>query len=457
VSIRKRCPWYLYPWVLAGGFFVFVPLGIVGVFCSPLVRFWSKLRFLLFLLLVLALLPKFIDYIDIFEYHRAKKRFSEEKNAFRYENALTVLQDIKPSEELGKLELLLEKSSLYNSLGRGVKADESFKQAQELFLQIFATEFSEPSINRDFAELVNDFLNRKLFFPPAENPQKQKIKELSGLHLPSLLQYALFSGTKEEAEELILRAYQFCVFSASGYGRSTVEFYLLFYLVRFLPERIPDFEKGWGKKLMAEIQTYARNSPYNLTARYLRAMVCELGADYAGALEDYLYIFMLDTRFFKVFERIKNLNYRLNKAETDFLDKYLEAEDRRFFNADFTASLHLFEALLQELSIDSDYRMFEEEILFNMGIIYRNNIRDYEKAVAVFRRIVELRSFRMEEGLYNLVMSCLSMGNTGDCEIYLKELLYRFPQTRHWKRLLTIRFYLQARKAFMEFINRMKK
>ena len=80
---------------------------------------------------------------------------------------------------------------------------------------------------------------------------------------------------------------------------------------------------------------------------------------------------------------------------------YEKAENVRFRNANFILAVQLFEELLDK---EWDSKVRFRVNFFNLGVIFRNNLKFYDKAILTFEEILIPDSFRHEEARYNLIM-----------------------------------------------------
>ena len=115
----------------------------------------------------------------------------------------------------------------------------------------------------------------------------------------------------------------------------------------------------------------------------------------------------------------------------------------RFSEAGFEKALDLFGKILTQT--DEVPMLLRDEVYFNMGVIYRNNTLEFEKAVENFEQILALPdSFRKEMALYNLAMCHFQLGQYDRCQETIKRLLKEFPTSDQSEKLKMILLYAKS-------------
>jgi tetratricopeptide (TPR) repeat protein len=466
---------FLLPWAVLAQFFVMPPLALLSLFISPWFKWTTKVFTALVLLACLPAIPWLMDSLNSYQKLLWMRKFSQARKRFQYEEAQVFLDRIREDSPLEALELGLMK--LDHSLSGGRQAER--KLLLEQLLHLFEVEFSKlaasvrPSWDSwTFKDLLENLKNTGkisrgprsapwVFDSSTLSPQKKaQARRLfrvlcGGGSLAggptALMLYALKSlSDGPRLHRLILKAVWLeALLSEQAYLDSFgLDFYLLAYIVQHGdPALRSGLELSRGKSLEAELGEYVAQSPYHLKAYYFRGLLYLGQNKFKKAISDWLHIFKLDVYFFDIQARLMALlvldNPQVSPETLGVIELYFEAESVRFLKGEFSRSLEISDNLL--LIQNKMAERLEDEVLFNQGVMYRNNIKNYEKAIEVFDRLLTFKStIRKEEALYNLVMCQLELGRYKDCEVRIFQLFENHPNSEHRSKLELLLFYVKA-------------
>jgi tetratricopeptide (TPR) repeat protein len=454
------------PWVLLVLLFAFPPAALVLFLRASRYPWTSKILVCLGCIVFCTLLPSLFESITQFHQKLWIRKFVQSRNQFKHAEADRFLNRIPIDSSLDKLEVGL----LQMRHHMGQDEDNSTRKIYTSMMKTQREEFQRldqgrvgSSPQQVLKEVISTYSQHKeINFPRGiereeiSEEEQDEIGRLMGIiawgalqgGMPPLLEYALSSkASKEDSFELLSHALilHFRMPEDIRMRVFTLEFYLLSYLIRFEDQVVLDrIEKAWRRSLDVELTEFVSQSPYHLKAYDLRGFYQNRYSNLKKAESDWVHVFKIDVTYFGVGDRLIRLTQSQADAEgVEILSTYARAERLRFSNAQFLESLDLFGSLLEKKHPLSD--SLRDEVLFNMGVIYRNNIKDYEKALEAFSKILEdEKSFRIEEAMYNLVMTELQLGNYSDCEARISEFLEKFPTSGHHEKLALILLYSKS-------------
>ena len=462
------------PWVVLTQFFFLPPLALVSFFISPWFKRSTKIFAALALLAFLPLAPWLVDSFYSYQNLLWVRKFSQARKRFEYDEARVYLERIQGDSPLETLELGLMR--LDHNLSGGLNGEREalcFK-----LLEQFELEFSKlaaplrPAWDSWTLESLLEEMrySGKISAGPRDAPwnfkssslSKQERARASGLFgvlckggFPvggpaPLMLYALKTlPNGPRLKSLILKAVWLeALISAQPYLDSfELDFYLLAYLVQYSDSSLRvELEKSRGKSLEAELGEYVSQSPYHLKAYYFRGLLYLRQDKIKEAVSDWLHVFKLDVYFFDILERLLALMALAEpEGSTEALEIYFKAESVRFLKAEFSKSLELASKVL---TLKNDLALgLRDEVLFNQGVMYRNNLKNYKKAVEVFDQLLsEKNTIRREEALYNLVMCQLELGDYQACETRIFQLIENHPNSEHRTKLELLLFYVKTLK-----------
>ena len=199
-----------------------------------------------------------------------------------------------------------------------------------------------------------------------------------------------------------------------------------------------------GRNALEALNDYVNQSPFHLKAYMFRGLYfLENGNNFKAKL-DFEHVFKLDVNYLEVSKYL----YSTKRNDRDMTEVaiYKKAENVRFRNANFILAVQLFEELLDK-EWDSKVR-FRDEILFNLGVIFRNNLKVYDKAILTFEEILKIPdSFRHEEARYNLIMCHYYHGNYDAMEKVTKEFFKKHGNSERVPRLMMINVVMKLMKV----------
>lgn len=455
------------PWVLLSLMFIFPPAAIVLFFGSIRYSLVTKIGAVFFVGLMVFSLTGSEKILLEYQQNLWIHKFFEARRKFRYRDAEEFLRRIPliSSEDQLGLNLL----SMGHLLGLG-----EYNQVLKLYdqtLGLFQNQLDElgprskrgePLVNT-FEAIFNTYLLEKDLHGLSEVSQLDEeefrpedaaalYSELTGGGISGgmagLLEYALFlKHDREDSRRLLTHAVQLFFLIPDGKRGSifNLEFYFLAYLIHFGSEdNLLYAEKNWQRSLETELSEFVNQSPYHLKAYDLRGALRARNGNWQGALEDWIHVFKIDVSHFSVYDNLIQTLHSLSRAgEIQFLEDYKKAENIRFSEAGFEKALDLFGKILTQT--DEVPMLLRDEVYFNMGVIYRNNTLEFEKAVENFEQILALPdSFRKEMALYNLAMCHFQLGQYDRCQETIKRLLKEFPTSDQSEKLKMILLYAKS-------------
>lgn len=436
-------PWYHTPWCVMCQLFLFPPVGLFNLLVSKGFS-WSIKTLMLILSACFVLL--LWGNKNFYQEHLNElwlSKYNQMKREFRYKKAGSYLyrrQFAKPAERL--MELLLKIDYEYSVGSKHVI--ELRKEAELILANLFAETLAEyinllnhtglSKAQKYTTDHVLNFDNYYDLFKKEGNlswgvgrsplPSAQQVLEALSDHptklakLKSLMENfevilasLTYSRTQNLLTPLIMERQDIeKIKSLLTYAsacrvildyKGGLKFYFYAYAALVKANTSVDSQGKWSVSLSEMLDDFVDQSSFHLKAYMLRGIYRLSNGEMQKAREDFEHVFKLDVNFPQVWELLKILDIEPSCLEA--LSLYRKAENLRFEDANFEKSLALFNDLLH-ISWDSRDR-FKDEILFNMGVMYRNNLKDYEKAIECFSHILKIPdSFRHEEARYNLIM-----------------------------------------------------
>jgi len=456
--------WWRQPWVILWFCFAIPPLGIFLMLQSSRFRIWTRALLVAVLVglggLVFHYKESIQEGISFIWYNK----FRQSIRKFEYRQASEFLKKVHFHEELDQMEMEETWVNHHWSLGEEEEASQKLESLVARGLKLFDELLKElpESWSEGQEEAFEKYLSQGDFDPlPLRGEESAKLvlfeKKLlrkadriviflqgspgvSSLEAPLI--YMIFTSAQPHKARQILKALVYLHrILPDRYSPFDLDFCLLAYHIQYSSsETLKDFEDNYHQDLLQSLSEYVDQSPYNLKARYLRGIYHRRNGDLKSAREDWLKVFKLDVRFMRVYELLRE---NVENDEFLALKLYRESEDYRFFEADFPESIRRSRLLLAGDS--AIHQVLRDEVLFNLGVIYRNNIKDYKEATACFEKILSFEeSIRHEEALYNLVMCSLFQKDLKESERRMKELVQRFPQTKHRTKLRMLFVFLKT-------------
>jgi len=399
-------------------------------------------------------------------------KFFEARTRFQYQHAQSLLDRIPISSKQDQLGLNLLRMGHLMGLGDRERVGKIYLETKELFLGL-AGELILDLQNQDrmdslFRDVLSRYSKHKEIYrtPEGSGADLEELVDIGRLYdalvygsgsggMSGLLEYALFlRHSEEDSRKLLSLAIELYFLLPEGSRGSvfSLEFFLLAYLVQFgSNEELGTLEKNWKKELEIELSEFVEQSPYHLKAYDLRGAFRLRRGEVSKSLEDWIHVFKIDVSHFSLFSRLNDLlNSHFDSQGIRTLEQYRHAERIRFSHAGFEKALELFSSLLDEQGMVAE--MIRDEVHYNMGVIYRNNTQDYEKAIYSFEKILAMgENFRREMALYNLVMCHFQLGNYRECQKRIQELLEAFPSSDHGGKLEIILLYAKSLEIMADF------
>lgn len=487
----RLVPWYHTQWCVMCQIFVFPPLGLLNLILSRAFSILAKIMTLAAVVFFLITVWMCREYYQDHLNQLWLAKFSQMKRQFRYEEAGFYLYQRelkKPEEQL--METLL-RVDYEDSIG-SKKADNLRNLAESQHDILFRETFDEyknlVSIGKsskssgtqatqalDFDYYYTLFLregglNWDVRNYPITSLQQakemfrndpEKLTRLKGLsqRFNQILASVASSNTNnllmprlvewndiDKIKTLLMRASVARVILGYEMG---LKFYFYAYLVRSGNQEAKNAIKILGLNLEELLDDYVGQSPFNLKAFILRGLSRFDEGRLAEARLDFEYVFKLDVRYPGIWDRLKSLD--LNSADMEALRLYRKAEDLRFRRASFKEAIDLFQGLL--IKDWSSKQKFEDELLFNMGVIYRNNLKLYEEAIRCFNRILTIKdSFRHEEARYNLIMCYYFHRDFDSMEVIAKQFLKFHSGSDRIPRIIMLNIGMKLIKVFRKIV-----
>ena len=438
------------PWVLLSLVFIFPPLAVVLFLSSKRYSLTKKAMAGAFVLFVAYTFRGSEKILLEYQQNLWVHKFFEARTQFRYRDAEIFLRRIPLISNEDQLGLNLLSMGHLLSLGETDRVLQLYDETLRLFfsqIEILDPKFKQvDSQDLTFKAIFETYLLKKDLqeSPISDKPEMNdsRLKDAVDLYselidggisggMTGLLEYAFFLKQDEKDSRRLLTCAIQLFFMVPERMRGSVfnlEFHLLAYLINFgSKEDLEQAEKNWKRSLDTELSEFVNQSPYNLKAYNLRGILRAKRGDWQGAFQDWMHVFKVDVSHFSVYENLTRALVALSRSgQGRFLEEYKEAENIRFSEAGFEKALNLFGGLLEASGEVPE--MLRDEVYFNMGVIYRNNTLELDKAIQTFEQILSMpESFRREMALFNLAMCHFQLGHYERCQETIKKLIQEFP------------------------------
>jgi tetratricopeptide (TPR) repeat protein len=449
---QSHSRWYFQPWIGITLLFLFFPAGIILFLLNPVFRLRDRVLVFLSVAGLIYAAVKLTPFYQSFENRLLIERYSEARNLFLYDEAGSYLARLKSKSSLDQLEFELLSMEHEESLGRLSVSSEPLRTLLKNCvsdISLIVPEFSTVSERFKRQELE---LMKYLPLPVSEEKKDDSLRLFSNLNSRLVRFLILYGGDLRLTEEAIATACALIPCLPDNWASFNLKLLYMGYLLKFAPNEIESVEKSWGRRLEEELSEYVIQSPFHLDAWNLRGDYRYHKGELELAVADWMHVFSLDVFHAGVYKKLKSL--KTDTLNYELLEKYYQGETFRFTNGDFQTSERLFGEVLK--TDDDTAELLRIETMFNLGVMYRNNLRDHQKAQEYFAKILEEepQGMRVEESLYNLVMCAMQTGDFKATERYVIELLDRFPGTDHRGRLILIRFYLKLRSSAIRAVKK---
>lgn len=423
--------------------FLFPPLGLLNLIVSKSFS-WPIKMLTLFLSIILVVLMWWSR--DLYQEHLNElwlSKYNQMRREFRYQKAGSYLYKRKVSKPEEKLMELLLRMDFEYSVG-SKHAIEIRKEAELVLADLFTETLAEYISLLNSSELVkrknysadqvlNFYHYYQLFCKEGDlswdvnkspiptikqglehlsnDPEKLNKLKLLRKNFEIILASLTYSKTQNlltplviewgdvEKIKLLMTYASVCRMLLDYKGG--LKFYFYAYAALAKDDNNVTKRARWSESLSQVLDDFVDQSPFHLKAYMLRGLFKLSTGQLRKAREDFEHVFKLDVNFPQVWELLQTLD--MESSDIEAMSLYHKAEILRFGNAHFEKSLAIFDSLMQRNWDGLD--RFKDEILFNMGVMYRNNLKNYEEAIKCFNQILEIRdSFRHEEARYNLIM-----------------------------------------------------
>jgi len=481
-------PWYHTQWCVMCQLFLIPPIGLVNLLCS---RAFSIPAKLVSLIVVIAFMTLVIRNKNIYDDHLNGlwlAKFKQFKRDFKFEAAGEYLYRRKVNKTREVLQESLLRMDYEYSMGRFSSALIHQKEAQEThdllftktlkdYVDLLITVGVNPKSSKfhnqrnDFNHYYELFLKEpnlswdiKEYTVPAMSNILELIKDLpekyesltdirknftvllssivqsrpTSLLLPMMLEWKDIDRVK------VLLARASLIHMILGM-HTDLKFY--FYAFASRDNNVAALEKleKIGRNPLDALDDYVNQSPFHLKAYILRGLYFFENGNELKAKLDFEHVFKLDVNYMQVWAYLNLLN--LDSKDLAAMELYKKAEDLRFRGAKFDLAVELFEELLKKEWTAK--RHFKDEILFNLGVIFRNNLKLYDRAISNFEDILQIQdSFRHEEARYNLIMCHYYHGDYDSMERVTKQFLKEHSNSDRVPRLMMINVVMKLMKVF---------
>ena len=487
-------PWYHTHWCVMCLLFLFPPLGLLNLFLSKAFSIPAKLATLLVLVICLVMLMRNQENYEDHLNDLWLSKFKQLKRDFKFESAGYYLYRRKlntPRDQL--LESLLRMDYEY-SMGRIERASIHQREAHKKHDLLFESTLKnyrnllssllEGSGSFKFSDRLFEFSHYYDLFLEGANlnwdikdytvpsmaqarealrayPEKQEaldeVRENfiilmssitqtrpANLLLPLLVEWKDLDRVKA----LITRASLIHMILGS---RMDLKFYFYAYASRSNNLETVAILERLGRKPLDALNDYVKQSPFHLKAFMLRGLYFLENGEQFKARLDFEHVFKLDVHYMRVWKYLNSL--KSDSEDRASIELYKRAEDLRFRNANFDEAVALFEGLLA--TEWSAKQRFTDEILFNLGVIFRNNLKLYDRAISTFEEILKIDgSFRHEEARYNLIMCHYYHRDYEAMERVTKQFLSKHSNSDRVPRLIMINVVMKLMKVFRIVVNK---
>lgn len=486
-------PWYHTHWCVMCLLFLFPPLGILCLLFSRAFSLRAKLASLIvvtiFLLLVMRNQSTYHNHLNslwLSKFNQLKREFKfRSAGHYLYRRELTVPRELLLESllrldyefSMGRIELasihlkeanrrhdLLFEETLnkYRKLLISLGGDASYSTFHD---QIFDFSYyydlflKDANLNWDIkdytipslvqvAEVIRNYPEKQKIINELREDFSVLMSSITQSHSANLLLPLVIEWEDlSRLETLITRASLIHMILGN---RMDLKFYFFAYASRSKDAEALAKLEILGRKPLDALNDYANQSPFHLKAFMLRGLHFLANGDPFKAKLDFEHVFKLDVNYVGVGQYLSTLN--LSKEDRSCLNVYKKAEDLRFFNANFDVAVELFESLLEkEWGAKQRYR---DEILFNLGVIFRNNLKLYNRAISTFEEILKIEgSFRHEEARYNLIMCHYYNRNYEAMERVTKKFIKEHSNSERVPRLIMINVVMKLMKVFRKVVD----
>ncbi len=481
-------PWYHTQWCVMCQLFLIPPVGFINLLCSKAFSIPAKLASLMVLVALTLFLSRNKKSYDDHLNSLWLSKFKQLKSEFRFEAAGKYLYKRRLRDTREKLRESLLRMDYEYSMGRMSLALTHHKEAQERHDSLFQDTLKDYldfliSIGKNpdslkFHDQLTDFPHYyKLFLKDPNlswdikdftipsiskvwelaNNNSEKLETLKNIRSnftalmsslvqsrPTNLLLPLMVEWKDSQRVKILMARASLMSMILGTNMD-LKFYFYVYA-----SKLENFDALYalekvGRNPLEVLNDYTNQSPFHLKAFMMRALYFLENGDQNKAKLDFEHVFKLDVNFMQVFKYLQSLEF--DAKDKACIYSYKKAEDLRFRNADFSVAVALFESLLKDEWTAK--ARFKDEILFNLGVIFRNNLKLYDRAISSFEEILKIPdSFRHEEARYNLIMCHYYHGDYDAMEKVTKQFLKEHSNSDRVPRLMMINVVMKLMKVF---------
>ena len=473
---QSKIPWFGVHWVICALVFFCFPLAVVGYLFFGSYRLFHKLLAIpVVLLMGYGAYQAYGYFSETYQQSMWLRKFFQSRSRFEYQRAQEFLNRVRAESGQDKIEIALVRAEHALGLGNEKEAQNNLKLAKEEFAKEFFNLCSKIKLDfkkidfevmfarylkggfylnleTEFKEVKLPELKEREFYRNAISLYRSLVGRAGGSNISPILLNTVFMGGKQKEMQRQLRmAFVLKGLLSELVGPFSLDFLCLAYAIEFSsPDNLKLLEKHHRKSVSTLLEEYVLQSSYNLKGYLLRARFRIKKGELNGAIKDLHHIHKLDVRFFESYSLLQT--QMTSQKDLEFVGDYRRAEDLRFHTAEFERSIEISRDLLSRKS-SKVLSSYQDEILFNLGVMYRNNLKDYQSAIEAFDEIMKLENtIRHEESLYNLVMCHLQLGDYPKAEESLNQLVRQFPGTDHRPRLKMIFVYIKI----METLNRLK-